>query len=699
MAPTLAIMMSLVSLLFISTGAYFLAKRFRIPYTVFLVIVGLALIPISKIPEFSFIASFKLTPDLLFFVFLPTLIFESAYNMNVRRMTENIRSISLLSVVSLLISTLFIAFGLFYGARWIGFPIPFEITLLFGTLISATDPVAVLALFKEYGAPKRLSLIFEGESLFNDGTSLALFLITLDILTTGWNGAESITEGIFSFFTMVVGGILFGMIMGTLFSKIIQYVKENQYIEITLTMIVAHFTFMFSELMTHHLRVAGHDIHISSIIATVVAAMVVGNYGRFKISPRVAEYMEDFWGYFAFVANSIVFILIGLLFASLPIDLLVILGPVLITIAVVMVARALSVYPVVMFLNWTKSEERIPLSWQHLMAWGSLRGALAVTMVLMIPDDFTIANWHFTEFTPKEFITAITIACIYFTLFIKATTIGPLLRFLKLDELNAVERIEHEQGRALVYARVLLEIERFRNKRYITEEVHDELRMKYEERFKHACANCAAYLESEKKIPESALLLYAVGVEKHSLHTLFLYNEINEPVYRKIYTDLSERQNKLERELHAGEVRLEHFRKDWLDRARDTFRTLLGIDDKSEEIVMLYTYYRARRIITRKVQEELQSIVTSDAKIYGGAIVSEVIAHYGKLEETAKEEADRIYHEHRNILAPLGTTFAESGIAKAEDRILEDLNEKEVFSPKVYALLKQELDTESTGVA
>lgn len=699
MAPTLAIMMSLVSLLFISTGAFFLAKRFRVPYTVFLVVVGLLLIPISKIDAFSFIASFKLTPDLLFFVFLPTLIFESAYNMNVRRMAENIRSISLLSVASLLVSAIFIAFALFYGARFIGFPIPFEITLLFGALISATDPVAVLALFKEFGAPKRLSLIFEGESLFNDGTSLALFLIILEILRSGWHGTESITEGILSFFTMVVGGILFGMLMGTLFSKLIQYVRENEYIEITLTMIVAHFTFMFSELMTRYLSIAGHPIHISSIIATVVAAMVVGNYGRFKISPRVAEYMEKFWGYFAFVANSIVFILIGLLFASLPVDLMTILGPVLITIAVVMSARALSVYPIVVFLNWTKTEERIPLSWQHLMAWGSLRGALAVTMVLMIPDDFMVANWNFTEFTPKEFITAITIACIYFTLFIKATTIGPLLRFLKLDELNAVEQIEHEQGRALVYARVLLEIERFRNKRYITEEVHVELRDKYDERFRNACANCATYLESEKKIPESALLLYAVGVEKRSLHTLFLYNEVSEPVYRKIHTDLSERQNRLEREFHAGEVRLEHFKKDWLDNLRSAFRKILGINDKNEEIITLYMYYRARRIITRKVQEELREIEGSDAKIYGDTIVSSVIRHYEKLEDDAKVEAEKIYHDHRTILAPLGTAFAESGIAKAEDRILHDLNEKEVFSPKVYALLKQELEAESVRLS
>ena len=201
-------MLAIASLLLISLGVYFLAQRTRIPYTILLVVAGLVLIPISRIEPFQFIQSIKLTPDLLFYVILPILIFESAFNINLKKMLESIRSISLLSILSLLISTAFITVVLHYGSVMIGVPLPFELTLLFGALISATDPVAVLALFKEYGAPKRLSLIFEGESLFNDGTSLALFLIVLGVLTSGWHGAASIGEGFFMFVSMVIGGIV-----------------------------------------------------------------------------------------------------------------------------------------------------------------------------------------------------------------------------------------------------------------------------------------------------------------------------------------------------------------------------------------------------------------------------------------------------------------------------------------------------------
>jgi CPA1 family monovalent cation:H+ antiporter len=156
-----------------------LSQKLKLPYTVLLVIAGSLLVPISHIEFFSFITSFDLTPELLFFVFLPILIFESAYNMNIRNVTENIYSIGSLAVVGLLISTLFVGIGGYYAFEFAGFDVPMLALLLFGAIISATDPVAVLALFKEYGAPQRLTLIFEGESLFNDATGFAAFLVIL----------------------------------------------------------------------------------------------------------------------------------------------------------------------------------------------------------------------------------------------------------------------------------------------------------------------------------------------------------------------------------------------------------------------------------------------------------------------------------------------------------------------------------------
>ena len=685
-------MLSFITLLFISLGAFSISRKTNLPYTVLLVLIGLLLIPIAHTETFAFIKSFQLTPDLLFFVFLPTLIFESAYNMNARKVFENIWSISLLSIVSLIVSTAFIAGGLYYASNFFGFPLPFIVTLLFGALISATDPVAVLALFKEYGAPKRLALIFEGESLFNDGTSLALFLIILEIIAVGWSGISSFAEGMFMFTTMVLGGIAMGGFMGALFSKLIERVHNNEHTEITLTMIVAHFTFIFSEIVSHSLSLFGHSIHISSIIATVVAAMVVGNYGRYKISPRVEESMEKFWGYFAFVVNSIVFILIGLLFESLSVSLVAIAVPIVIAVLIVMIGRALSIYPVIGALNWMKKEDHIPRTWQHLMAWGSLRGALAVTMVLLIPDTLTLPNWHY-DISIKDFITALTIGCIYFTLFIKATTIGPLIKKLKIDALTPIEKTEHEEGKALIYAKVLREIERFSRKGYISTETQRMLQEKYETQYRDACTHCKNAMGLSPGIPEKMLLTYALGVARHSLKTLFFYKEISERVYKKILQELEKEGESGNGSERGQATSPAEFAQTWFDTLSDAVvLTLRGAVRPPREKRSLYMYHRAHAIIAQKAIEELHALKEGDVEIFEDtSVFMKVIARHEHIKERAASNAQKLLKEHPVLIEPLVVDFAEAGLFKAEEKILHELCDKEILSPKIAITIEGEL--------
>ncbi|MDP2198490.1 MAG: cation:proton antiporter, partial [Sulfurimicrobium sp.] len=162
MSSTVQIILSLLTLLFLSIITHLAAPKIRVPYSVLLVGVGFLLIPLSKVPAFSYITSFQLTSEILFFIFLPILIFESAYNMNIRRIGENFGAISALAIIGLLVSAFFIAFAGYWGLKAVGVDTPFIVVLLFGALISATDPVAILALFKDFGAPRRLALIFEG---------------------------------------------------------------------------------------------------------------------------------------------------------------------------------------------------------------------------------------------------------------------------------------------------------------------------------------------------------------------------------------------------------------------------------------------------------------------------------------------------------------------------------------------------------
>lgn len=701
MGLTLTYVLSLFSLLAVSSGIFFLSKRLRLPYTVMLVGVGtFVLIPLSQVPVFSFIDDFTFTPELLFYIFLPILIFESAYNMDVRHVVENIRTISLLSVVSLLLSSVFIGAVLFIIFGLIGLQIPFIITLLFGALISATDPVAVLALFKDFGAPRRLSLIFEGESIFNDGTAVALFLIVLGVATEMSVGhsidINSFLFGGFVFVEMIVGGILMGLVIGGTFTKIIGYARSNEFVSITLTIVLAHLTFILTEVVNTYVTIAGESVHFSSIIATTIASMVLGNYGRSKIPPYAHEFVEKFWGQFAFLTNSLVFILVGLMFSKLPFSAGEFVVPVLITIAVVAIGRAISIYPIVGLINWLKLEAPIPLSWQHLLAWGSLRGALAITMVLLIPPEFTVSGWQYA-FSVPEFLLALTIGCIFATLFIKATTIGWIMEKLRISDFTDIEKLEHTEAEALVYLQVLLRLRQFKDKGYIDDHSYNRLSAEYEKRFAASKLDSKVYIKSDQtgKLADRVLRLYAIGIERLHLKELYGYNEIDEQVFKRIAGKLTIQQECADR----GEMTIDASR---FNDKKDVFELMVrGLKrvfyPQSLKVTpeMQYRYYRAQSIIARKVLKEfneLENLRIND--VFDQAAFSRTKKLYETFHNNSTSKMNEVSRANQEIIPLLSDELAHQGIVKVEENVLGELREKQMITPKVYISLCDKLKLE-----
>ncbi|MFZ2991332.1 MAG: cation:proton antiporter, partial [Candidatus Saccharimonadales bacterium] len=359
--------LALFVLLIISSIVYLVSKKIKVPYTVLLVLVGILLVPLVQLPALNpflgFLTEVVLTPEWLFYIFLPILIFESAFNMSIRKMVENAWAISLLSIVGLLVSAFLIATALYLLLPMVGLSIPFIVALLFGSIISSTDPVAVLALFKEFGAPKRLTMIFEGESLFNDGTAVAAFLIVLSIAQYGFHGVETLLDGAGVFLMMVVLGVIFGLGVAFIFSRGLRYTRSNEFVSITMLIVSAHIVFILCELINAN-PIFGVHFHISSIIATTVSSLFLGNYARHSLSPRSDEYLNKSVEHLAFIANSLVFLLAGILFGSTKIDFNVLMLPIIITIFVVAIARILSVYAVTKPINYFKLGSNIPDSWQ-----------------------------------------------------------------------------------------------------------------------------------------------------------------------------------------------------------------------------------------------------------------------------------------------------------------------------------------------
>lgn len=679
-------------LLALSGVAYFLARRTGIPHTVLLVGLGVALIPLSHLPEFSFLKGFILTPELLFYIFLPTLIFESAYNINIRRLTADAIPVTLLSIVSLLISALAVAVGLYVLLPFVGFPIPFSVAFLFGSLISATDPVAVLALFKEYGAPRRLALLFEGESLFNDGTGLALFLIALEFAVKNEFSVETVAAGALSFLIMITGGALLGLVFGGFFSKAVGWARASESVAITLTLVLAHVTFLTSEFLSSHLHVGEFHIHFSSIIATTIAAMVMGNYGRPKLPHGAEEFVDKFWGQVAFFANSIIFILIGMLAVSLPLRSPALIFPIILVVLIVAIARAFSIYPVVASWNrLTDTSKHIPRAWQHLLAWGSLRGALAVTMALLVPVTLTVPGWT-NDISVRDAILAFATGCVFVTLFLKATTIGPMMRRLKVGNLSSLETAEYDEARALVYAHVLRRLARFFEKDYVTKDTYDALRAHYEKRFEESCAECAIISTSDEKLAEAALRVWALGTEKRALAALFTYGEVSEGAYKDILAKLALRTEQVERGLNASDIHVQ-IGFDVFEACARSLRRFVK-RPQEEEAEEKYMYYRAQMIIARKARKELRRIRDGEARtLFTPSIVDRVDATYASFSKNAGEKSAEIAHNHPSV-ASLSIRLARRGVLKVEEYMLKHLIEGEMITPKVYAKLREELEHE-----
>jgi len=407
--------MAIVGLLFIAAVSAVFTQRIRFPYTIGLVVIGVAVAFFADdYPHLSHaLDAFKLEPVMIMFLFIPILIFESAFKMDVPLLMRNLVPSLVMAGPGLLLSTAIIG-GLIY---WLT-ALPLEAALIFGCLISATDPVAVIALFKELGAPERLNIIMEGESVFNDATAIVTFQIILAVIATGIIDEQTISQGVVDFFVVFIGGLLVGLVFGWLLVKAIPLVGNQPLVHITLTLVAAYGAFI----------VADHMLHTSGIMAVLSAGLMIGYYGHELYTQKVRDYLEMFWEDAAFVANSLIFLMLGLsekVFlahtSSNPEGLLY---PVLIAIAVVIFARFVVVNSLIPIVNRVPGVKPIDKKYRMVLCWGALRGAVAIALAMSLPNHFPY-RWQIIDFA---------FGVTLFMLLVNGTTMSWLMNKLKLNE-------------------------------------------------------------------------------------------------------------------------------------------------------------------------------------------------------------------------------------------------------------------------
>jgi len=343
------------ALLLVACLIAMLSRRLGLPYIVGLVVAGFLIALLPNSPQVP------LSRDLVFNILLPPLVFEAALQLEWKRFRAELPLTLTLAFFGVAIAATVVAAGMhaLAGWSWIG-------AALFGVLIAATDPVSVIASFREMGAQPRVSMVVESESLLNDGVAAVGFAVVSAIAA----GASPSAAGVIPAFLWTLGG---GLAIGLATSAAILLVAgrtDDPLVEITLTTIAAYGSFLVAE-----------HFHASGIISALAAGLMIGSAGTRFLSRSGRDRVHWAWEYFAFLANSLVFILIGMNVASQPLRLL---GPtVAIAIILVLAGRGLSVYPLSVLFRW--SRWRLKPSFQHTLFWGGLRGALALALALAVP--------------------------------------------------------------------------------------------------------------------------------------------------------------------------------------------------------------------------------------------------------------------------------------------------------------------------
>lgn len=365
-----------LAVLLVASAVGILARFFRLPYTLALVLAGLVL-SATHIPTLD---ALHLTPQLLLIVLLPPLLFEASFHLNFQRLRRDMALVLTLAGPSLLVAVGSTAGILYVVGPWVGLPAAFGTALLFGAMISATDPVSVLALFREAGVDRRLYTIVEGESLLNDGVAVVIFLISGASLGLHLHGA-SLPEGTSlalyatrTFVWMVGAGLGIGVLVGLAASAVTRQI-EDRLVEIVLTTLVAWGSYLLAE-----------QAHASGVLACVAAGMVHGNIGgHHGMSPATRVAVTDFWEFAAFFANTVIFLLLGL---ELEVGTLwTSAWPIVIAFGAVLAGRAISV-GVTAGLSKVMGLPPLPGAWWGVLWWGGLRGGLSMVLAIGLPTDF-----------------------------------------------------------------------------------------------------------------------------------------------------------------------------------------------------------------------------------------------------------------------------------------------------------------------
>jgi len=445
-----------------------LAERLSIPYAVLLAVVGVAIGGIANLPFAShpgdivgdvagWLHDFGLSPESLLYVFLPALLFEAALNVDVRQLNDEVGPVLILAVVGVIVCTFVVGLAL-----WPISPVGLLACVILGAIIATTDPVAVVAIFHDIGAPRRLSTLVQGESLFNDAAAIAIYSLAVAMLAG--DRPASPLDGVITFVRQFGGGLAAGYVAGWAVTLLFPALRASRLAEATLTIAFAYVIFVICD----------HYVGVSGVVAVAAAALAVSAAGRRRLSPSNWESLVVTWEQIAFWASSLIF-----LFAAMQTPELLEkaswadLGLLAALVAAALVARAMTLYGLIPMLSFARIAKPIDRDHKLVMLWGGMRGAVSLALALAAAENEALPP------EVRQFVGILATGFVLFTLLVTAPTMRPLMRLLKISSLAPAEIAVSQRVIGLSLSSIPQEIETVGRQHQISPEIVAEVAKVY----------------------------------------------------------------------------------------------------------------------------------------------------------------------------------------------------------------------------
>lgn len=644
-----------------------------VPVPVLLVIVGILISSLG----IEVLEPLRLTPSVVFFIYLPLLLFESAYKFEFREFKKVLTPAFLLATIGLVLASVFLAWfmRLFIDLAW-------SEALLFGVVISSTDPIAILTIFKKIHVPKRLELLIDAESLLSDATSIIMFRFILGLMGAGTASLSTgtLAQTSYDFLYLLITGAAIGIGLGLLFAHILDRIHDAPNSEIALTIILPVLSFAIAE----------HYFHASGFIAILSSGLIIGNYGAKKISPSVTETMHHTWDMIIFFVTALIFLMIGYeanlghIIREFPILFIVTIG--------IILSRGFAVYLFGGVYNmFVKKKNRLPFSWLHIINLGGIRGIFPLVIILSLPDTFQ----H------KDFFIELILFAIYFTMIFNSLAIIHTLNLSGINKLNNLNLFEIKLSEFMILKRLLIKLNQLYKIGEISEEVYKRHKKETEQSLEEVKQELHLNSLGTKDTAlnkEIARILrrYCLNIEASVYQEMFEKKIIDEGTILDLNLSIT-------RQKEALDENLPQFKKDQESFYNQVFKNQTRLNKKirnkfrirtpkEEHIIQTsYLYHKTRYLANYRVINDLHNYYELKLNRNTENEIDKIKAIYENLLEKNKLILGNFYSQYPEICRELDERCFYHESESLINEVIKEYGEQERFSFRALQNLKTEI--------